>query len=197
LPISSSFEQSPKPPHPDGLESSQSELVADLRRQLDHAITQGNSDPFGFGFPWDTYDTTTHGAGLSVMAREYSLLTKSELFDSYSRRWEGNILGATAWGTSLIVGDGETFPNCMQHQVANILGSLDGTPPTLRGALVEGPNSFAATGFLDGMRKCPPEGGDVFKKFNANGAVYKDDQQSYSTVEPAIDLTAASFLMFA
>jgi hypothetical protein len=85
----------------------------------------------------------------------------------------------------------------MQHQVANIAGSLDGTPPVLAGALVEGPNSFAATGFLDGMRKCPPEGGNVFKKFNANGAVYKDNQQSYSTVEPAIDLTAASFLMFA
>jgi endoglucanase len=183
--------------HPGGLEATQSELVADLRRQLENAIIQGNSDPFGFGFPWDTYDTTTHGAGLSVVAREYALLTKSDLFDSYSRRWEANILGANAWGTSLIVGDGETFPNCMQHQVANILGSLDGAAPILFGALVEGPNSFAATGFLDGMRKCPPGGGDVFKRFNANGAIYKDDQQSYSTVEPAIDLTAASFLMFA
>jgi hypothetical protein len=66
----------------------------------------------------------------------------------------------------------------------------------LAGALVEGPNTFAATGFVDGMQKCPPGGGDVFAKFNANGAVYKDDQQSYSTVEPAIDLTATSFLMF-
>jgi hypothetical protein len=27
--------------------------------------------------------------------------------------------------------------------------------------------------------------------------VYQDDQQSFSTVEPAIDLTAPSFLMFA
>jgi endoglucanase len=183
--------------YPGGLESSPSDLVADLRKQLENAITQGNSDPFGFGFPWDTYDTTTHGAGLSVMAREFSLLTNSTLFDSYSRRWEANILGANAWGTSLIVGDGEVFPDCMQHQVANIVGSLDGSPPVLRGALVEGPNSFAATGFVDGMRKCPPAGGNVFKQFNANGAVYKDDQQSYSTVEPAIDLTAASFLMFA
>ena len=43
---------------------------------------------------------------------------------------------------------------------------------------------------------CPADGGNEFKKFNGNGAVYKDDQQSYSTVEPAIDLTAASFLMF-
>jgi endoglucanase len=182
--------------HPGGLEASQSDLVQDLRKQLSNALAQAATDPFGFGYPWDVYDTATHGAGLSVMASEYSLLTQSKTFDDYSRKWAANILGANAWGSSFIVGDGETFPDCMQHQVANIVGSLDGTPPILAGALVEGPNSFAATGFLDGMRKCPPAGGNVFRKFDAGGAVYKDDQQSFSTVEPAIDLTAPSFLMF-
>ena len=44
---------------------------------------------------------------------------------------------------------------------------------------------------------CPPGGGDVYKKFNGNDAVYKDNVQSYSTDEPAIDLTATSFLMYA
>jgi endoglucanase len=183
--------------HPQGLEASQTDLIRDLRKQLENAVTQANADPFGFGFPWDAYDTTTHGAGLSVMAREYALLTKSNSFDELSRRWAGNILGANAWGSSFIVGDGAVFPNCMQHQVANIVGSLDGTEPVLRGAVVEGPNSFAATGLLDGMRKCPPGGGNPFKKFNGKGAVYRDDEQSYSTVEPAIDLSASSFLMFA
>jgi hypothetical protein len=129
------------------------------------------------------------------MAREYALLTQSGTFDELSRRSAGNILGANAWGSSFIVGDGNVFPNCMQHQVANIVSSLDGRPPILAGA-IEGPNTFAATGFVDGMRKCPAGGGDVFQRFNANGAVYKDDQQSFSTVEPAIDLTAASFLIF-
>jgi endoglucanase len=183
--------------HPNGLEISQTDLLRDLRKQLQNAITQGASDPFGFGFPWATFDTATHGAGLSVMAREYSLLTQSNTFDELSRRWAANVLGANAWGSSFIVGDGEVFPDCMQHQVGNIVGSLDGKPPILSGALVEGPNSFAATGFVTGMRVCPPGGGDVFKKFNGNGAVYQDDQESFSTVEPAIDLTAASFLMFA
>jgi endoglucanase len=182
--------------HPGGLEVSQFDLAVDLRKELENAIRQSNTDPFGFGFPWDVFDTTTHGAGLSVMAREYALLTKSDAFDEYSRHWEANILGANAWGTSLIVGIGDTFPNCTQHQVANIVGSLDGTPPSLSGALVEGPNSCAATGFVTGMRKCPPGGGNPFKKFDGNGAVYQDNQQSFSTVEPAIDLTAASFLMF-
>jgi endoglucanase len=183
--------------HPPNLEVTQADLRNDMRKELDSALALGSSDPFGFGFPWDTFDTTTHGAGLSVMAREYSYLTQSATFDTYSRRWSANILGANAWGSSFIVGDGETFPNCMQHQVANIVGSLNGAPPTLGGALVEGPNSFAATGFVSGMRVCPPHGGDAFNEFNANGAIFKDDQESFSTVEPAIDLTAASFLMFA
>jgi hypothetical protein len=36
----------------------------------------------------------------------------------------------------------------------------------------------------------------VFAQFN-NAAVYKDDVESYSTVEPAIDLTVTSPLAFA
>jgi endoglucanase len=85
----------------------------------------------------------------------------------------------------------------MQHQVANIVGSTNGQPPVLAGAVVEGANSFPTFGLLDGMVKCPSAGGDVYKKFNGNGAVYKDNVQSYSTDEPAIDLTATSFLMYA
>ena len=60
---------------------------------------------------------------------------------------------------------------------------------------VEGPNSIAAKGTLSGMRSCPIDGVDVFAQFNGK-AVYKDFVQSYSTVEPAIDLTASSFLAF-
>jgi endoglucanase len=182
---------------PSGLEVSQADLLRDLRKELQNAIDLSASDPFGFGFPWDTFDTATHGAGLAVEAREYALLTKSQSFDELSKRWAANILGANAWGSSFIVGAGQIFPNCMQHQVANIVGSLNGKPPTLAGALVEGPNSFSATGFVDGMRVCPPDGIDDFAPFNGNGSVYRDEQESYSTVEPAIDLTAASFLMFA
>ncbi len=46
------------------------------------------------------------------------------------------------------------------------------------------------------MRNCPANGVNIYKQFNAEGAVYKDDVQSYSTDEPALDLTAASLLMF-
>lgn len=66
----------------------------------------------------------------------------------------------------------------------------------LKGALVEGPDSFATTGFVQHMRRCPKNGTDQFRQFTGHGAVFKDNMQSYSTVEPAIDLTASSPLAF-
>ena len=182
--------------NPSGLAVSQAALLADMNKALTKATTQAAKDPFGFGFPWNVYDTTSHGGGLAVMASEYDNLTGGTTYANYGQRWLNNILGANAWGTSLIVGDGTTFPDCMQHQVTNIVGSNNGTPPVLLGAVVEGPNSFAARGTLSGMIACPPNGVDVFARFNGNGAVYQDNVQSYSTVEPAIDLSASSFLAF-
>jgi endoglucanase len=182
---------------PPGLEVSRADLVADMQKQLDGAVAQGATDPFGFGFPWSTWDSTSHGAGLSVMASEYDALTSSTDYAAEASGWLGNILGANAWGSSFIVGDGSVFPHCMQHQVANLVGSLDGSPPILAGAAVEGPNGIATRGLLSGMRTCPPDGIDTFAPFNGSGAVYEDNVQSYSTVEPAIDLTASSPLAFA
>jgi endoglucanase len=182
--------------NPSGLAVTQATLVADLKKQLDKAVTQAGTDPFGFGFPWAAYDTTSHGGGLAVMASEYKVLTGANTYDAYGTRWLANILGANAWGASLIVGDGTTFPHCMQHQVTNIYGSPNGPGGLLRGAAVEGPNSIATKGALSGMVACPANGVDTFAQFNGNGAVFKDDVQSYSTVEPAIDLTASSFLAF-
>ena len=181
---------------PGGLEVTRAQLVADLGKQLAGAVSKAGSDPFGFGFPWDQFDTTSHGAGLAVTAAEYDALTGSSAYRAFESRQLDDILGANAWGTSLIVGDGTTFPHCMQHQVANLVGSLDGSPPVLRGAVVEGPNGELFSGVVDGMRLCPPDGTDSFAQFN-NAARFKDDVQSFSTVEPAIDLGASTPLALA
>jgi endoglucanase len=183
--------------NPPGLEVTQAELVADLGKALDNAIAQAATDPFEFGFPWATWDTATHGTGLSVMASEYAQLTGSSAHAEWSGRWLANILGANAWGSSFIVGDGTTFPHCIHHQVANLVGSLDGSPPVLKGAVVEGPNGTLYTGFLTGMRNCPPDDSDPFAEFNSGKASFRDDIESFSTVEPAVDLSATSPLAFA
>lgn len=190
--------------NPSGLATTQAALVADLVKQLNKAIAQSATDPFGFGFPWAAYDTTSHGGGLAVMAAECNYLvtqganctlSSSTPPAAYANRQLANVLGANAWGTSLIVNNGTTFPLCMQHQVTNLVPTPPNGPPFLSGAAVEGPNSIAAKGTLSGMVSCPPNGVDVFAQFNSK-AVYKDFVQSYSTVEPAIDLTASSFLAF-
>ncbi len=60
------------------------------------------------------------------------------------------------------------------------------------------------SGSLDGMLACPADGVDKFARFNGNDgpynpsatSVYQDNVESYTTTEPAIDLTASSFLMW-
>ncbi len=182
--------------NPSGLATSEAALLADLKKQLDKAVTQAGTDPFGFGFTWAKWDTTSHGGGLVVMANEYDYLTSSTAYAAFGTRWQANVLGANAWGTSLIVGDGSTLPLCMQHQVTNLVPVPPNGPPFLL-AVVEGPNSAATKGSVTNMVACPPNGVDQFAALNGNGSVYKDNVQSFDTVEPAIDLTASSFLGFA
>lgn len=181
---------------PSGLAVTQSDLLSDMANQIQTAASQAK-DPFGTPWAWSSSDTVSHEAGLSVMAREYYSLTRTGSYATQARRWMANVLGANPWGLSFIVADGTPFPYCMQHQVANLVGSANGMSPVLNGAVVEGPTDAASSGSLDGMVACPASGVDAYKAFNGNGAVYKDDVQSYSTDEPAIDLTATSFLMFA
>ena len=183
--------------NPSGLETTQAALLADLKKALDKAVAQSNTDPFGFGFTWAAWDTTTHGAGLSVEASEYDQLSGTSTYAVYADRWLANILGANAWGLSFIVGDGSTYPKCLQHQVANLAGSLTGGSPVLAGAAVEGPNSSPTHGAVSGMIACPANGADTYAPFNGSGAQFQDNMQSYDNTEPAIDLTASSPLAFA
>ncbi len=183
--------------NPSGLAVSRSDLINDLKRSVDHAVKVAGKDPFDFGYPWRQGDTPSHGAALAVMAMEYDFLNPTKAYADHSNRWMANILGANAWGTSFIVGDGSLFPHCIHHQIANLIGSKDGRLPMLAGALVEGPNRRAVSGATPGMAACPSDGVNPFAKFDGNGAVYKDNSESYDTAEPAIDLTAPSFLLFA
>jgi endoglucanase len=184
---------------PGGLAVSQADLLADLHKQLARAEAVAAADPFRFGFGWAQYDTTSHGAGLSVLADEYAFLGGPGVGADRATDWLGNILGENVWGLSLIVGDGAVFAHCLQHQVANLVGSLNGTGVVLAGAAVEGPNAASAVnhGSLDGMLACPADGRDRYKLFTGNGARFDDDVRNYPNTEPALDLTASSPLMFA
>jgi endoglucanase len=192
---------------PSGLALSGPAVREQLLDQVGVAIGIAETTAFDFGNDWDNGDITSHGAGVSVMASEAYALTHEDKYKMYAQRWLGNILGANAWGSSFIVGDGSTFPNCIQHQVANLAGALNGSSggtPVLWGAATEGPNTSPSSGLVPGLILCPANGVDTFAQFNGNtGAfdpndyvLYQDNMQSYTTTEPAVDLTATSFLMW-
>ncbi len=95
--------------NPGGLAVSEASIRKQFLRQVDDAIREAGKDDWGFGYQWSYGDTTSHGAGLSVMASEAYDLTDSKTYDTYSQRWLANILGTNSWGSSFIVGAGSTF----------------------------------------------------------------------------------------
>lgn len=98
-----------------------------------------------------------------------------------------------------MVGEGSTFPKCMQHQVANLSGSLNGTGAIATGAVMNGPNNTSDFDgglgpYQDGMKPCPPGGTDPDSKFTGHSSRFSDDVRSWQTDEPALDMTGSAVL---
>jgi len=186
---------------PQNLEVTRAALLGGLKKQLDSAAQRAARDSFGLGFPYTGSDLVPHILGLVIDANLYDDLTHTTAYADFARRQLDFVLGANAWGTSFIVGAGKTFPFHIHHQIANLAGSLDGTPPLLLGATVDGPARGRASSAGDapeGARRTPwPGGRNPFAAFSGQGVQYTDDVGSYETVEPADDYTVPTVLIFA
>ena len=159
-------------------------------------------DPFGAAAIYSDFDAAPHTFGLISTERLYRALTGDSSYDAFATSQRDWAMGASPWGVSLMIGVGDRFAHCPQHVVANLSGTVDGTPPILRGAVVNGPNSEDL--FSDGLGEffeeaptCPADGVDAFEAFTGKGSRFVDDVRSWQTVEPAIDFTAAALLAFA
>jgi hypothetical protein len=183
------------------LEVTRATLLAGLKKQLDSAEKRSGKDPFGLGLRYSTGDLVPHILGLVLEAGFYDDLTQTSDYAGFARRQLDFVLGENAWGTSFIVGAGKTFPFHMQHQVANLAGSLDGTPPVVLGATVDGPirgRSPHEGDAPDGSRPTPwPGSGNPYAPFSGQGVQYIDDVSSWATVESADDYTVPTALIFA
>ncbi|MGW3409358.1 glycoside hydrolase family 9 protein [Streptomyces sp. NPDC000888] len=177
------------------------ELYEDLRRQLDDGVDRAGNDPFGAGAVYDDFDAVPHTFGLVATARLYAEATGDTDYAAFAGRQRGWALGANPWGTSFMIGAGEVYPHCPEHQLANLEGSHDGKGAILRGAVVNGPNAAEKLEELNGfptMKKCtaaPPTGS--WTDFDGKGARYVDDVGAWQTVEPALDFTTTALLAFA
>ena len=116
------------------------DLVADLRRQLESGAGPAREEPFGSAVDVAQFDAATRTFGYAATARLYRRLTGDRTYDAFGTHQRNWALGANAWGTTFVIGEGTVFPHCPQHQVANLAGSLTGGRDVLVGAVVNGPN---------------------------------------------------------
>jgi hypothetical protein len=180
-----------------GAEVTEAQLVGDLARQLRKGADAAQHSPFRTAANVETWDVGSRTFGFITTAALYRKLTGDRKYETFGTQQRGFALGTNAWGTSLIVGVGSTFPQCPHHQVANLSGSTNGGSKVLVGAVINGPND--ATLFSDlgempaGSVNCTKP---YTKEFDSAKSVFADDLRSWPSSEPAIDFTATGVLGF-
>jgi endoglucanase len=172
-------------------------LLADMAAQLRVGEHLAKGDPFGPGIVLGQGDATPHAFGLAVTDALYQHYGGSGAYRAFAQEQLNFALGANGWGSSFVVGAGDTFPHCMQSEIANLAGSLTGKGRIQVGATSDGPSgigNFVGLGTVKGMRACRA---GHFKPFNTKTTGYEDNVVSWPSVEPADDYTAISTLAFA
>jgi endoglucanase len=180
--------------NPSGLAVTKATLTNSLNSVLSSAATQSRKDPFGLAQNYNSLnDPVPHVLCYGVVANFFKQLTGSTNYDAFAQAQRDWVFGKNPWGTTFIVGAGSTFPHCMQDQIANLAGHFDGTPPQRYGATVDGPaNSLSGNGaFVDNC--------DVtnFSTYDSKKALYRDGVAYWMTVEPALDYTVPTILLYA
>ncbi len=172
-------------------------VLDDMAAQLRVGEAWAKGDPFRLGTDLGPADATPHAFGLYVTNALFEEYGGSSTYRSFSQQQMNFALGANPWGSSFVVGAGSTFPHCMQSEIANLSGSLDGRGEIQLGATTDGPSSagnFVGLGTVSGMRACSAGN---FAPFDTSSVAYEDNVVAWPSVEPADDYVAASLLAFA
>ena len=147
-------------------------LLADMAAQLRAGEGQSAGDPFGLGMPLGQGDATPHAFGLAVTDALYQHYGGTDAYRAFGQEQMNFALGANGWGSSFVVGAGDTYPHCMQSGIANLAGSLTGHGAIQAGATTDGPSAignFVGLGTVAGMRACHA---GSFKPFNTKTTGY-------------------------
>ncbi|OLB81315.1 MAG: glycoside hydrolase [Actinobacteria bacterium 13_2_20CM_2_71_6] len=172
---------------------SRAALVGDLKRQVQTGATRAASDVFHAGGVYTDFDVDSHTFGFLATQALYKQASGDTSFDAFATQQRNWVFGANAWGTSFMVGEGSTFPKCMQHQVDNL------SPGRAIGAVVNGPNNVSQFegglgDYQTGMVKCPAGGSDTYNVFSTTDSRYVDDVRSWQASEPALDMSGSAIL---
>jgi endoglucanase len=181
---------------PSGLTVTKADLVANLKAQLAGAAARSAKDTFRLGGDDTNFDVDSHTFGFISTEALYQRISGNTEYAAFAGEQRDWLFGGNPWGESFMVGIGTTFPDCMQSQIPNLSGSIDGKPPIDTGAVVNGPNGTSnfngGLGSLQsGMVKCEHDGGLAF---TGHGSEFVDDVRSWQTDEPADDMTGSAIL---
>ncbi len=115
----------------------------------------------------------SHTFGLIATEAMYRKVSGDNEFAAFADEQRDWLLGDNAWGTSFMVGEGTTFPDCMGSQIPNLSGSTNGRAPVDTGAVVNGPNGAGNFGgglgsLQDGTKKCENDGFTTFTAMAAS-----------------------------
>ncbi len=183
--------------HPAGLAVTPAALIANLKSQLSGAATVAGKDIFHEGGDYTNFDVDSHTFGFISTEALYQKASGDTSYAAFAEEQRDWLLGDNAWGTSFMVGEGTTFPDCMGSQIPNILGNSKGTGPIDTGAVVNGPNdpsNFTSSNLgslMTGMVDCE---NDSFTAFTGHGGEYIDDVRSWASSEPALDMSGSAVL---
>jgi endoglucanase len=172
-------------------------LLGDMAAQLQLGEQSAGGDPFELGSALGNSDASPHAFGLYITNALYQKFGGSSKYAAFAQQQLNFALGSNGWGASFVVGAGSRFPHCMQSEIANLAGSLNGRGNIQLGAVTDGPSApdnFVGLGTVSGMRACTS---GRFWPFNTKAARYEDNVVSWPSVEPAADYTANSLLAFA
>ena len=181
---------------PSGLAVTPAALIADLKAQVSSAAKKASSDIFHEGGDETNFDVDSHTFGFISTEALYQKASGDSQYAAFANEQRDWLLGDNAWGTSFMVGEGTTFPDCMGSQIPNLSGSTNGTGALDIGAVVNGPNgtdnfSGGLGGLQDGMVKCE---NDSYTAFTGHGSEYVDDVRSWQSSEPALDMSGSAVL---
>lgn len=182
--------------NPAGLATTPAKLIANMKAQVSSAAMKAAADIFHEGGNYADFDVDSHTFGVISSAALYQKVSGDTEFAAFAGEQRDWLLGDNAWGSSFMVGVGTTFPNCMQSQIPNLAGSLNGSGAIDTGAVVNGPNgtgnfSGGLGSLQSGMKKCE---NDATTKFTGHGSEYVDDVRAWQTSEPALDMTGSAIL---
>jgi len=152
-------------------------LKSEMKKILDDAVTQANTNPYRVCEPYE-WGTASVLMGTSTTAILWKNLFNDATYMNLARQQRDYVLGTNQWGVCWLTGFGTDWPDDPQSCIEDLTGQM------LYGAFIEGAAPYRTWAR---QKWAELRDTDEYAAFNSKVVVYHDDTNDYVTNEPAID----------